>query len=55
MSPWSLVGLILLVGALVLVAPSAWRLLRGNRNVPYYIAIWLGFAVLAAFAFRLLR
>jgi hypothetical protein len=55
MAPWSIVGLILLVGALVLVGPRAWRLLRHDRNVPYYVAGWLAFAVLAALAFRFLR
>jgi hypothetical protein len=55
MSPWSIVGLVLLIGALVLVGPSAWRMLRHNRSVPYYIAIWLAFAVVAALAFRFLR
>lgn len=55
MSPWSIAGLIVLIGSFVLVAPRAWRMLRGNPSVPWFIAIWLGFAVLAALAFRFLR
>lgn len=55
MSPWSIIGLIVLLGTFVLVAPRAWRMLRHNPDVPRYIAIWLGIAVVLALAFRFLR
>lgn len=44
-------SLLYLLGAFVLVAPAAWVIMRRGR-APFYIAIWLGIALVLAILFQ---
>ncbi|NNG04761.1 MAG: hypothetical protein HKM95_11770 [Inquilinus sp.] len=46
-------GILLLASALAIVAPGAFRRLRGNTSVPVYIAIWLGVVLALAGIYEL--
>ena len=41
-------GVLLLASAFAVVAPGAFRRLRGDTRLPVYIAIWLGVALALA-------
>lgn len=45
--------ILLLVSALAICAPWAVRVLRTDRRVPHYVAMWLGIAVLLGLVYEL--
>lgn len=49
MGDWTQV--IWLLMALILVAPAGWRILRHDRNVLTYIALWLGIALMLSWVY----
>ncbi len=52
MSDFDIIGLVWLVGALILVGPSAVRVVRGNPNALTYVALWLGIALALGLGYR---
>lgn len=44
-------SVLLLLGALVLVAPAAWMIVRRGR-APLYLALWLGVALVLALVYQ---
>ncbi len=47
-------SLLYLLGVLIIVAPAAWHL-RHDRRWPFYLALWLGIAVVLALGYRLVH
>ena len=48
---WMWMSLLLLLGAFILVAPAAWRIVR-RRRAPVYLALWLGVALVFALIYQ---
>ena len=47
-------SLLLLLGAFILVAPAAWMIIRKGRAA-WYLALWLGVALILALAYQWLH
>lgn len=55
MTEWSIIRLILLIGSLILVAPAAMRMFRGNQSKLLHVVLWLGIVVALAAGYQLFK